>query len=48
MRWQRAGTGAVSPAEFIPLAETNGLIAFLGAWSLRASCHQIARWNQRW
>lgn len=48
MRWHPADGGAVSPAEFIPLAEANGLIAFLGAWSLRASCHQVARWNQRW
>ncbi len=48
MRWQRTDGAAVSPAEFIPLAEANGLITFLGAWSLRVSCHQVARWNQRW
>ena len=48
MRWNRPGEGYVSPAEFIPLAESNGLIGFLGAWSLRASCHQVARWNAAW
>lgn len=45
MRWNRPGQGFISPAEFIPLAESNGLIGFLGNWSLRASCHQVARWN---
>lgn len=48
MRWHRPGQGAVSPAEFIPLAERNGLIGFLGTWSLRASCHQVAQWNAAW
>jgi diguanylate cyclase (GGDEF)-like protein len=48
MRWHRPGEGFVPPAEFIPLAERNGLIGFLGAWSLRASCHQVARWNATW
>ena len=48
MRWNRAGEGFISPAEFIPMAEENGLIGFLGAWSLRASCHQVAQWNAAW
>ncbi|HRH79444.1 MAG TPA: GGDEF domain-containing protein [Thiobacillaceae bacterium] len=48
MRWTSPGQGNVSPAEFIPLAEKNGLIGLLGAWSLRASCHQMANWNKAW
>lgn len=48
MRWNRPGEGFVSPAEFIPLAERNGLITFLGAWSLRVSCHQAATWIKTW
>jgi diguanylate cyclase (GGDEF)-like protein len=48
MRWHRPGEGYISPMEFIPLAERNGLIGFLGAWSLRASCHQVAQWNSAW
>lgn len=48
MRWRSPGEGFISPVEFIPLAEANGLIGFLGAWSLRASCHQVARWNETW
>jgi len=48
MRWNRPGEGAISPVEFIPVAERNGLIGLLGAWSLRVSCHQVARWNKAW
>ena len=48
MRWHRPGHGPVSPAEFIPLAEDNGLINHLGRWSMRAACHQLAEWNRRW
>jgi diguanylate cyclase len=48
MRWNRPGEGYISPVEFIPMAEGNGLIGFLGAWSLRVSCHQVAQWNAAW
>lgn len=48
MRWNCPGQGMVPPGDFIPLAEKNGLITLLGAWSLRASCHQMAYWNKLW
>jgi len=48
MRWNRPGEGFIPPVEFIPVAEKNGLIGLLGAWSLRASCHQVAKWNKDW
>lgn len=41
MRWSRPGHGIVSPAQFIPMAESNGLINLLGAWALKAACMQI-------
>ena len=37
MRWERPGKNQMSPAEFIPLAEANGLITLLGAWALRTA-----------
>lgn len=46
MRWHRPGVGLVSPAQFIPMAENNGLINLLGAWALRAACVQIKRFEE--
>jgi predicted signal transduction protein with EAL and GGDEF domain len=47
MRWNRPGHGAVSPSQFIPLAEAIGLIGPLGAWLLREACRQATRWPAR-
>lgn len=46
MRWLRPGLGLVSPAQFIPMAEENGLINLLGAWALKAACVQIKRFEE--
>jgi EAL domain-containing protein (putative c-di-GMP-specific phosphodiesterase class I) len=35
----------VSPGEFIPLAESTGLIVQVGEWVLEAACAQAARWK---
>ncbi len=48
MRWRRPNLDFITPTEFIPLAEENGLIHFLGKWALRAACHQVSRWNEMW
>jgi diguanylate cyclase (GGDEF)-like protein len=44
LRWQHPQRGAVSPAEFIPLAEDLGLIVPLGEWVLRSACKAAAAW----
>lgn len=46
MRWQHPQFGAVSPAEFIPIAEETGLIRSLGAWALETACHEAAGWSR--
>lgn len=46
MRWTRPGHGMVPPAQFIPMAESNGLINLLGSWALRAACVQIRRFEE--
>jgi diguanylate cyclase (GGDEF)-like protein len=46
LRWSHRTRGAISPNEFIPLAEETGLIYDLGQWVLRKACEQIAGWNK--
>lgn len=38
--------GAISPAEFIPIAEDSGLIVPLGQWVLRRACAAAAAWQR--
>ena len=44
MRWKHPVHGYVSPAKFIPIAESNGLICDLGHWILLESCRQAKAW----
>jgi diguanylate cyclase (GGDEF)-like protein len=44
LRWTHPQRGAVSPAEFIPVAEQSGLIVDIGEWVLHSACVQLARW----
>jgi len=46
-RWTHPVFGAISPGEFIPLAEEMGLIAALGRHVLRQACSHTVSWNQR-
>ena len=46
-RWRRSTLGAVSPAEFVPVAEERGLILPIGAYVLGESLDQLARWRKR-
>ncbi|WMC12028.1 EAL domain-containing protein [Oceanimonas pelagia] len=42
LRWRHAEWGVVSPAEFIPLAEQNGLIVSIGWWIIDRVLEQLA------
>ena len=46
-RWQDAELGAVPPDDFIPLAESTGLIVELGRWVLDRACRQAVAWSRR-
>lgn len=45
LRWNHPERGVVSPADFIPIAETTGLIVPLGEWMLRKACSQLLEWQ---
>jgi diguanylate cyclase (GGDEF)-like protein len=47
LRWQRAGVGLCSPADFIGIAEESGLILPIGEWVLDAACAQLRRWSDQ-
>jgi predicted signal transduction protein with EAL and GGDEF domain len=47
IRWDSPEHGAISPAEFVPIAEELGLIGEIGAWVLREACATAASWLRR-
>ncbi len=45
LRWQHPTRGLVSPAVFIPIAESSGLINDIGEWVFRQAAAQVVRWR---
>ncbi|EWY39374.1 diguanylate cyclase [Skermanella stibiiresistens SB22] len=45
LRWTHTQLGAVSPTEFIPIAEDSGLIVSITDWVLEAVADQVALWH---
>jgi diguanylate cyclase (GGDEF)-like protein/PAS domain S-box-containing protein len=46
LRWTSPSRGAIPPSDFIPIAETTGLIMPIGEYVLREACEQTARWHR--
>lgn len=47
LRWTHPTEGSISPASFIPIAESSGLIVSLGEWVLREACALLDEWSQQ-
>jgi diguanylate cyclase (GGDEF)-like protein/PAS domain S-box-containing protein len=46
LRWCHPVMGAISPAEFIPIAEETGLISELFAWTIKTVCADLGAWQR--
>ena len=47
IRWLHPVHGLVPPSMFIPLAESVGLINYLGNWVLKVACMQLIQWDAK-
>ncbi|NKN31947.1 putative bifunctional diguanylate cyclase/phosphodiesterase [Marichromatium bheemlicum] len=45
LRWRHPRWGELSPARFVPLLESLGLIQPVGAWVLEQACRQCVAWR---
>lgn len=44
IRWNHPKRGNIPPAEFIPAAESSGMIEAIGDWVLQTACYQHSAW----
>lgn len=45
LRWEDDEFGQVPPSEFIPVAESSGLIVPLGHWVIEQACNLLQQWS---
>jgi diguanylate cyclase (GGDEF)-like protein len=45
VRWRHPQLGTLSPAEFMPIAESSGAVTDIGRWVLREACRLAAGWQ---
>ncbi|MET0266385.1 MAG: EAL domain-containing protein [Duganella sp.] len=47
LRWRHPQRGLLAPAEFLPFAESGGLMIELGDWVFRQAAHQAHQWQEQ-
>jgi diguanylate cyclase (GGDEF)-like protein/PAS domain S-box-containing protein len=47
LRWRRGGTELITPDQFIPIIEENGMIVPIGEWVIRQACMQSMAWQSQ-
>ncbi len=45
VRWHHPEKGRISPTDFIPISEENGLIIDIGQWVMQEACQQARKWQ---
>lgn len=45
LRWNSPQYGHIMPSEFIPIAETSGLVMPIGLWALGEACKKLGEWQ---
>jgi len=48
LRWKHPKRGLLGPDEFLPLAESLGLMDRITDWVLETACRQVREWRQRY
>ncbi len=46
LRWQHPRFGLLSPARFLPILESSGLVHSAGEWVIESACRQLASWQR--
>nr|MBA2443932.1 bifunctional diguanylate cyclase/phosphodiesterase [Nocardioidaceae bacterium] len=46
LRWHHPDRGWVMPNDFLPVAESTGLICDIGEWVLTRACRDLAHWHE--
>jgi diguanylate cyclase (GGDEF)-like protein/PAS domain S-box-containing protein len=48
VRWQHPERGLLMPVEFVPFAESNGLITQIDSFVIREACRQVRAWGRKY